>query len=337
MGSLFITLLLIGCEKQPRELSLSGLTMGTTYNIKLIAKSEATLDESRLSGAIDSLLVEVNRQMSTYDSNSEISRFNRSYSDSLFPISTGFAEVVRQAIEISKITSRAFDITINPLIQLWGFSSWDNLDLPRPPSAVAIDSVLGIVGIDKIKIIDNHLQKLDPLVTIDLNAIAKGYGIDEVAGLLQQEGFTDYLVEIGGEVYCKGLNSQQHPWRIGIDTPRLDAIPGRELRGITEITDRGLATSGDYRNYFKFEGKLYSHVLDPRTGYPVETNVASATVIAPLCMQADALATALMVLGPDEGLDLIERLPDFEAMLILREGEDKFRTVKSAGMQVEEK
>jgi len=337
LGSLFITLILLGCENQPRELSLSGLTMGTTYNIKLIVKVGETIDEARLVAEIDSLLAEVNRQMSTYDPNSEISRFNRSNSDSLFPVSAGFAEVVRQSIEISEITGQAFDITINPLIQLWGFSSWDNLDLPKPPATAAIDSVLGIVGIDKIKIINNRLQKIDLLVTIDLNAIAKGYGVDKVAGLLEQKGITDLLVEIGGEVYCKGLNAQQHPWRIGIDTPRLDAIPGQELRGIAEITNRGMATSGDYRNYFKYEGKLYSHVLDPRTGYPVETGVASVTVIAPHCIQADALATALMVMGSEKGLDLIESLPDVEVMLILREGEDKFRTVKSSGMLVQEK
>lgn len=337
LGSLILLIILSGCSRNPSELAIIGRTMGTTYLVKLVVEKGLTPDQVVIKTAIDSLLSEINHQMSNWDPNSEISIFNRLNTEQPFTVSQNFIKVVKHALEVSHLTAGAFDITVGPLIDLWGFGAGANVDHFDPPEPEEISATLNRIGYRKIGVHRAQLIKHDPAVSIDLSAIAKGYGVDVVSNWLQTEGFTDFLVEIGGEVYCKGSNRSKLPWQIGIDNPLLDAIPGRDLMAIVDLSDRAMATSGDYRNYFEYDGQLFSHVVDPRTGYPVETAVASVTVVAPTCIAADALATSLLVMGVNLGLELIESLEDVEALLILRDGKDQFELLKSSGMKIREK
>jgi len=337
LGSLILLIILSGCSRKPSELVIIGHTMGTTYLVKLVVEKGLTPDQVVIKTAIDSLLSEINHQMSNWDPNSEISIFNRLNTEQPFTVSQNFIRVVKHALEVSHLTAGAFDITVGPLIDLWGFGAGTVIDRFDPPEPEEISATIKRIGYRKISVHRSQLIKHDPAVSIDLSAIAKGYGVDVVSNWLQAEGFMDFLVEIGGEVYCKGSNRSKLPWQIGIHNPLLDAIPGCDLMAIVDLSDRAMATSGDYRNYFEYDGQLFSHVVDPRTGYPVETAVASVTVVAPTCMAADALATSLMVMGVNLGLELIESLEDVEALLILRDGKDQFELRKSSGMEVREK
>ncbi|MBC8401963.1 MAG: FAD:protein FMN transferase [Candidatus Marinimicrobia bacterium] len=336
-GSLILLIILSGCSRNPSEIVIIGRTMGTTYLVKLVVEKGLTPDQVIIKTAIDSLLSEINHQMSSWDPSSEISVFNRLKTAQLFTVSQNFIRVVIHALEVSHLTAGAFDITVGPLIDLWGFGAGADVDHFDPPEPEEISVTLNRIGYRKIGVHRSQLIKLDPTVSIDLSAIAKGYGVDVVSNWLQAEGFADFLVEIGGEIYCKGTNRSKLPWQIGIDNPLLAAIPGRDFTVIVDLSDQAMATSGDYRNYFEYDGQLFSHVVDPRTGYPVESAVASATVVAPTCMAADALATSLMVMGVKPGLELIESLEDVEALLILRDGKDQFELLKSSGMEVREK
>ncbi len=333
-GSLIFLFLFISCSKVSREINLTGNTMGTTYSIKIIIPGDQNPDQQRLQAGVDSILAEINRQMSTWDKTSEISLFNQLSSSDKFTVSTHFQRVVKQALELSQLTEGAFDITVGPLITLWGFGSSMSFDHPYPPTPEQVAGEIKNVGYQKIGFHNNQLIKLDQKIVIDVNAIAKGYGVDIVSDWLSLQGFTDFLVEIGGEVYCAGLNRAGNSWQIGIDTPVLNALPGRDLQAIVPLSEQGMATSGDYRNYFEYDGKIYSHVIDPRTGYPVETGVASATVLAPTCGVADALATGLMVMGASQGLELIESLQDVEAVLIMRTGINEFQLLRTTGMKI---
>jgi thiamine biosynthesis lipoprotein len=306
--------------------------MGTTYQIKIAGAVSDDKTIGRLKQQIDSALVQVNRQMSTYDPHSEISRFNDYRQTEPFPVSKDLALVVSEAIEISRLSGGAFDITIDPLVELWGFGKKG----PRisPPQKEQITGALKISGMKNISVIEHKaLKKKIPECRLDLAAIAKGYGVDVVSALLASSGASNYMVEIGGEVYAEGLNTQQDMWKIGVDSPDLSSLPGQNIRAILAISGVGVATSGDYRNYFEYQGKIYSHTIDPATGKPVNHSLASVTVIAPTCMKADALATAVMVMGTEKGLQLIESMEDVEAMLINRKKPDEYQIRYSSGFE----
>ena len=308
----------------------SGITMGTTYQVKITRILLTENEISHLRSQVDLALIEVNRQMSTYDPQSEISRFN-DYKDTLsFPVSSEFAGVVSRAIEVSKLSDNLFDITVANLVNLWGFGKKGKRIVP--PSEEDISANLKNVGIKFIKSVNGKaLKKSNPLVRIDLSAIAKGYGVDVVARILEAGGILNYMVEIGGEVMAKGINAHSELWKIGIDSPGLASLPGQDIRTILALKDVAVATSGDYRNYFEYEGKIYSHTINPNTGKPVTHDLASATVIARDCMTADALATAIMVMGKDEGMIFIEKIRDAEVLMITRRSVDSFSTFQSSG------
>lgn len=331
-GSLLILVLLAACSKPPREWVISGYTMGTTYSVKIIAPPDTVLAAEAIKSDIDDILVRVNRQMSIWDSTSEISHFNRHYDTTPFPTSGPLTALVTNSLRISALTRGAFDITIGPLVDLWGFGAGSHGRAIQPPADEEIIKTLNQVGYRNIKIRYGGLGKSQPRLTLDLGAIAKGHGVDVVSDYLKRQGFTDYLVEIGGEVFAAGFNAAGKPWRIGIDVPRLSVLPGQDIQSIVPVSNRAVATSGDYRNYFEYEGKLYSHIVDPRTGYPVDNKVASATVVGPRCSEADAYATSLLVIGEEDGLMLIESLGEYEALLIIREGEEQFRVAATNGM-----
>jgi thiamine biosynthesis lipoprotein len=329
----FVLILFVGCKSKDQTISIAGNTMGTTYSIKIIEKSPQDINVNSVKTKIDSVLQVVNQQMSTYITDSEISRFNRLSSKEWFTISTDFYDVIVMAQEISHLTEGAFDITVGPIIDLWGFSTDLYQNNWQPPSDQKIEEVIKAIGFNNIVVGKNTIKKVNPDTKIDLNAIAKGYGVDVVFELLKGLGFSNILVEIGGEVRCSGYNNEGEYWKIGIDKPILDIMPGEELQSVISLDNKALATSGNYRNYFEYDGELFSHIINPVTGYPAQNRVASASVTASTCMTADALATALMVMGED-GIELINSLKEVEAMIVIRTGENKFKSLESFGWEI---
>ena len=298
---------LIACGKQAEIVTLSGKTMGTTYHIKYIDNGIDTAPEMAHKN-IDDVLKEVNNQMSTYQKDSELSRFNQSREiNQPFPISADFAEVVKAALDLHQKTEGALDITVGPLVNLWGFGPEKRTD--KEPSAEEIATRKAWTGIDKLSLseVDGKpaLVKKIPELYVDLSSIAKGFGVDKVAHYLESIGVTDYLVEIGGEIHTKGVNEKGQPWQIAIEKPEFDG--SRSVEQIIGLSNLSMATSGDYRNYFEENGKRFSHEIDPKTGYPLQHHLASITVVDPSCMLADGYATGLFVLGADKALEVAEK------------------------------
>ncbi|MBM4207570.1 MAG: FAD:protein FMN transferase [Gammaproteobacteria bacterium] len=310
---LLIALLLIitGCNQPNTETSKPndylynavGMTMGTTYSIKATKLPEKfTSDE--ITRQVKVLLEKVNGQMSTYQKDSELSLFNQNPSMDWLPVSPEFYQVLAESIKISKLSEGMFDVTVGPLVNLWGFGP-EEMSL-SPPDESAIKDRLNQIGFQHLKLKeDGKLVRKDiPQLYVDLSAIAKGYGVDQVAALLEQLGIMDYMVEIGGEIRVKGKNSAGNPWQIAVEKPTEER---RMIQKVLSITDTGMATSGDYRNFFEVDGVRFSHTIDPRTGKPINHKLVSITVLNPTSMEADALATALMVMGPDAGLQFAEK------------------------------
>lgn len=330
--------LFCSCGELPDQVAVSGRTMGTTYHIKYRPPSILMASPDSVKAKIDSVLQEVNRQMSIYLRDSEITTFNDWQSTKPFPVSKEFAFVVERALHWSEATDGGFDITVFPLLFLWGFGPGQDRSQPSIllPSSSDVKKRLSHVGYGKLKVEDGVLIKEDPYLRIDLNAIAKGFGVDAVFDYLESLAVAHMMVEIGGEVRAKGRNQEDSLWAIAIQRPVLSTATRQEFDWFYELENAAMATSGDYRNSFEIDGEIFSHEIDPTTGYPVQTQVASVTVVSSNCTDADALATALMVMGEDEGLQLVESLAGTEAFLILREGRDQFRWAKSSGMLVKE-
>jgi thiamine biosynthesis lipoprotein len=303
-GAAALLLPLAGClcagcgeSREPIE-TFVGQTMGTTYRVSY-APGVATPALVELQDEVDALLVEVSRQMSTYDPASELSRFNRHEGDEWFPVSPWLSEVVAYSLVVARDSGGAFDPTVGPVLKAWGFGPGAK-KRRRPPSnerlLVARQSVGYALLESRLK--PPALRKRQPGVTVELSAVAPGFAVDKVSDLLAERGATASMVEIGGEVVGRGLKPGGKPWRIGVEP----ADPGADrLQAVVELRDRAVTTSGDYRNYFLYKGERYSHTIDPRTGRPVEHGLATVTVFAPTCREADATATVLMVLGPEAG------------------------------------
>ncbi len=323
-------ILLFSC-KQSEPLLLQGKTMGTTYHIKIMDKIPTDLSASAVQLQIDSLLTDINRQMSTYIPSSEISQFNRAPAGKTFSVSADFMKVLRLALVINRQSGGAFDVTVGPLVDLWGFGKKGGRT--APPKESEINALLTKIGSASVSILnDSTITKTKAGLQLDFGAIAKGYGVDAVARLLKQTGFGNFMVEIGGEVKVCGQKGDEK-WRIGIDRPEAGLQPGEQLQGVLQIKDIAAATSGDYRNYFLNGDSLYSHEIDPRTGRPVQNGVASATVLAPSCMLADAMATAIMIMGAEKGLEWVETKPDVQALIIVHDGKN-FKEIQSSAMDV---
>ena len=330
LGLLAILGLLAGCGS--KEVRFSGRTMGTVYHIKVVApyfKQTAFLKKE-----IEQRLREINLSMSTYIPDSEISRFNNiSQVDRPICISNDFYYVLTVSARLYQITHRAWDGTVRPLIALWGFDIPEKTE--RIPAQKEIDTVLQNIGFDNIIIQDNQcLIKKNPQIALDLGSIAKGFGTDQIAAMLRKQGFDNFLVEIGGEVYASGVRQNGHEWRIGVNTPLKEAAYNQVYKMVT-LKNKALATSGDYRKFFVKSGQRYSHVLDPRTGYPVQNGVISVSVMADDCTLADGLATALMVMGPDDGLALVKHLDGVECMLVTQSDDGHLNNYYSSGFNVE--
>jgi len=301
--------------------AFSGRTMGTTYDVK-VARADLSPEEMRsVAQAIEETLARVDRLMSTWREDSELSRFNAQTTTEPFAIDPETARVFGAALEVSERSQGAFDVTVGPLVDAWGFGP---AHPEKVPSEAELRALMGRVGFEQL-VLDPAgptLTKRRPDVEADLSAVAKGYGVDAVAETLEALGQTNYLVEIGGEIRARGARLDGQPFRVAIEEPALD---GRRVHRVIELHDIGMATSGDYRNWIEVDGERLSHTIDPRTGRPITHALASVTVLHPLAMWADAWATALNVLGPDRGFELAtqEHLP---AYFIVRTGDGGFET-----------
>jgi thiamine biosynthesis lipoprotein len=332
MPVLALVTLVSGClfDKEPDAVRLSGETMGTTFNVTAIGED---LDETALAIAVEETLAEVNAKMSNWDPNSEVSTFSASDSTDPMPISLEFALVMGAANDVHQKTDGTFDVTLGPLIELWGFGPRTPED-PVPLDA-DIQTALSGVGQGKLLTLDPEaktLAKSDASVGINLSAIAKGYGIDAVAETLRDAGIDDYLVEIGGDLVAKGQNDKGEDWRIGIEKPEAGA---QSLQLIVSLDDQGMASSGDYKNFFEEDGVRYSHILDPKTGRPITHHTTSVTVLADNAMMADAWATAMLALGQEKGLELAEqhKLAVYFISRDVTGGEDAYITVHSTAFK----
>ena len=277
--------------------------MGTTYTVK-VRPVPTSIELDELHANIEHILAEVNSTMSTYDPGSELSRLNRNPSTDWVDISDGLLVVLQAALVTSELTGGVFDVTVGPLVNLWGFGP--DMKEDDVPSDAAIADAMVRTGYRRIHLRDSPpaVKKERSDIYIDLSAIAKGYAVDRVADYLGSLGIANYLVEIGGELRGKGLNPEDKPWSIAIEKP----VPGeRTVERVIHITDQGMATSGNYRNFFEKDGRRYAHIIDPRTGKPIAHELASVSVVSDSCMNADAMATALLALGPEAGFALAEQ------------------------------
>ena len=255
--------------------------------------------------------------MSTYISDSEISRFNSHRSLEPVDVSDGFEEVLSLALAISSRSQGAFDVTVGPLVNLWGFGPED---APEAVDEAVLEETLSRVGFAHLALSNGAVAKSNPALEVDFSAIAKGWGVDQLADLLVEKNHQDFLVEIGGEVRASGLNPENQPWRLGIEKP---LIGEREVHHVVELKNQAMATSGDYRNFVGEGAQRRSHSIDPRTGRPVAHSLASVSVVAADCASADAWATALTVLGPEEGFEIAEK-EGIVAFFLVRENDGSF-------------
>ena len=323
----FLLFLVIGTViiiKQQKNINYQhdeGFIFGTIYHITYHS-------DTNLKKEIEAELKKVDQSLSPFNKTSVITKVNRNENSVVDPM---FKEVFLLAENISNETHGAFDITVAPLVNEWGFGFKKGVE----PTRQVIDSLIYIVGYQKVKLTPkNYVQKQDPRIMLDCSAIAKGYGCDVVARLLRKNGINDYMIEIGGEIVTRGFNQKQEPWRIGVNKPTDDSLnTSQELQTILNVTDIAMATSGNYRNFYYKNGKKYAHTIDPKTGYPVQHNILSATVLAKNCATADAYATSFMVLGLEGAQKILQQHPELMAYLIYADKDGKNQTWYSPSLK----
>lgn len=288
----------------------SGNIFGTTYSFTY--QSEDDLHDQILKE-----LDKVDASLSTFRENSVISKVNRNEDVNLDKM---FVEVFTMAEKIAKDTDGAFDYTVAPLVNLWGFG----FKTGSKPSKQVIDSLMQVTGYEKVTLVDGRIRKQDPRVMLDCSAIAKGYGSDVVARFLRSKGVKNFMVEIGGEIVTQGISEKRLPWKIGVIKPSDDSLNvNQELQTVLNVTDKAMATSGNYRKFYYKDGKKYAHTIDPKTGYPVQHNILSSTVLAENCATADAYATSFMVMGLEKARKVLDRHPELMAYFIYSDKDGK--------------
>ena len=305
----FLTLLIVGTililrqqQSSPYQKSADKV-FGTFYHIVYQCDSDLTQ-------SINAELAKVDQSLSPFNEHSVITAVNNNQE---VVLDSMFLDVYQKALQISRETDGAFDITVAPLVNAWGFGFKNG----SQPSAPQVDSLKQIVGYQKVSLVDGKIVKQDPRMMLDCSAIAKGYGCDAVARLLRNRGIRNFMVEIGGEIVASGVNDKQKPWTIGVTKPTDDSLNiGNELQTILNVTDKAMATSGNYRNFYYQGGKKFAHTIDPKTGYPVQHSILSATVLADECAIADAYATSFMVMGLEGAKVILQRHPELMAYLI---------------------
>ncbi len=327
---IFASLLLIGIllpsciNKKPVFDTLSGFIQGTTYSI--VYENNKKLDHLEVSREVEKILHDFDMSLSLYVDSSIVSRMNR---DEDVIADSFFTEVFRLSDSISKATDGAFDVTVGPLVRAWGFGPDDHRNFKEEKR----DSLMKLVGMEKVTLADSRLKKKVPGMILDFNAIAQGYSVDVICSYFDRKGVPNYLVEIGGEVRAKGTKAGAL-WRIGIDRPEdLNMSPGQDLQAIIKISDQSVATSGNYRKFYVEEGIKYSHTIDPRTGYPAKNTLLSATILTGSCAVADGIATACMVMGKDSAIEFIMRNPNLSAYFIFSDDKGNFKTWMSESLR----
>jgi FAD:protein FMN transferase len=324
--SLFLIILMtVSCrEKSPLIDGFGGYIQGTTYSI--VYENNKKLKNEDVKMKIEKVLQDFDMSLSLYKDSSLISRINRNEN---VTVDLYFQEVFDKSASISLMTEGAFDITVAPLVRAWGFGP----DAKKDFTESMRDSLLELVGMNKISLKNGKVVKSDPRITLDVNAIAQGYSVDIVCKAFDDMGVKNYLIEIGGEVRAKGTKAGAL-WRIGIDKPiDNNNIPGESLQAIIKISDRALATSGNYRKFYIENGIKYSHTIDPRTGYPAKNRLLSATILAADCATADGIATACMVMGKDAAIEFINSHSEFTAYFVFSDEQGNYRTWESESLK----
>jgi thiamine biosynthesis lipoprotein len=306
-----------------RTLELHGPTMGTTWSVKLVpgANGLDPADVQAIDSQVRDLLARVERLMSTWDPTSELSRFNQFRGGEPFPVSPDTFAVFRAAVAIGSETGGALDVTVLPLVHAWGFGARGG-EVTHAPDEITLARLRAAVGVQYLELDPDGkwVRKQRPDVECDFSSLAPGYAADRIAEMLAVRRLAGFMIDVGGELVARGLNAEGAPWRVGVEQP----AEGRGgTASVVPIADVAIATSGDYRSYREVDGVRVSHIIDPRTGRPVRHTLASVTVVDPSCMRADALATAIMVLGPEDGLALARRL-NLSALLLVRNAQGGF-------------
>lgn len=324
----FLLLLIVGTVLIVRQQHVApyqqdeGFIFGTTY--KITYQSPRNMKKE-----IEGELKKVDQSLSMFNEQSVISKINTGKSTATDAL---FDEVFQMAQQVSTETDGAFDITVAPLVNLWGFGFKQG----TMPTKENVDSILHFIGYQSVILKNGHIKKNDPRTTLDCSAIAKGYGCDRVARYLQAEGVTNYMVEIGGEVVTKGNSPKRVPWKIGVTKPTDDSLnTNQELQTVLNITDKAMATSGNYRRFYYKGGRKYAHTIDPKTGYPVEHSLLSATVLADRCAIADAYATSFMVMGLDKAKNVLAKHSELAGYFIYTDKQGNLAVWASPGMKVE--
>jgi thiamine biosynthesis lipoprotein len=315
---LLIVILNSGCRKsKPVFENFIGFAQGSTYSV--VYENVKKIDQGELREKVDKILNDFDKSLSIYNDSSILSRINRN--EDAVPDSF-FTEAYRKSVLVNQMTDGAFDITVGPLVRAWGFGP----DAHKSFTEAEHDSLMKLIGMNKISLINGRLIKSDPHICLDFNAIAQGYSVDVICRFFDSLGIKNYLVEIGGEVRAKGKKAG-NLWRIGIDKPVDNNLtPGESLQSIFKMTDKAISTSGNYRKFYIENGVKYSHEIDPKTGHPVKNNLLSASIIADECTMADGVATACMVFGTEKTIEFLGNHPEFEGYLVYSDENGNFKT-----------
>jgi thiamine biosynthesis lipoprotein len=336
---LFLLILMISCKQpsnpasvvdQPKhqqgisdahKIVLQGEAQGTYYAISYYDSLHRNLKLQ-----IDSLLAAFDQSASNYQDSSIISMVNKNMPVELDEIFVGNFKLAQR---VSQMTNGSFDITVRPLVELWGFGH----KAPEEVSAAEVDSVMRFVGYQKVTLQDNRIDKTDERIQLDFNAIAQGYSVDVVGAFLSDLGIDNYLIDIGGEVLAKGFKPDHQSWKVGVERPEENVQYGSDLSAIVQLNNQALATSGNYRKFYEKDGVKYSHTIDPKSGYPIRSTLLSATVMTQKAAMADALATAFMVMGLQKSKEFLEVNSDIEALLIYSDDSGKYQIYMTAKME----
>jgi FAD:protein FMN transferase len=317
---------LVSCQTKKSEyLKITGFAQGTNYHITY----ENSKNED-YSNAIDSILKAFDKSCSLYDSTSIISRINKN--DRSVEVDDWFIDIFKKSVEVNALSDGALDVTVGPLVRAWGFG-------PTPMAKhdkAYIDSLLQFVGMDKVQLEGRKIAKKYPGVLLDLNGVAQGYSVDVISKFLEGKGIKNYIVEIGGEVRCKGTNAKNRLWHVGIDQPSDENIiegANEKLQAIVELNNKSVTTAGNYRKFFVENGMKYSHTIDPKTGFPARNTMLSATVIADDALTADAWDTAFMALGLDRSKEILKKLPGIDVFFIYSDEKGNYQTYCSEGLK----
>ena len=319
---ILILLFMTSCSKKIEYKTIDGFAQGTTYHIVYSYKGGDTLNS-----LVTEILERIDSSVSVYKPESIISRINRN--EETVPDSL-FINVFNRSREFYDLSGGSFDISAAPLFDVWGFGAKERIEVTQQ----MIDSILAFVGMDKVWLENGVVKKSDPRVTLNMNAIAQGYTSDVIAAEFDKRGVENYLIEVGGEIFCKGLNPKGKEWSVAIDKPvEGNMIQGEQIQDILNLSNRGLATSGNYRKFFKEGDKVFSHTIDPKTGFPAKQNLLSTTIIAKDAMTADAYATYFMVVGLDKAKEILALNPDIDAYLVYGEN-GEFRVFSTPGIEI---